>query len=73
MSFEAQFFRGSGSHHPSQSPSHVTVTPVTHSKKGNCISFVAHFSGLSEYASLMIYTSFLIGKNAKYSKKCSAV
>jgi hypothetical protein len=47
--------------------------PVTLSKKGNYISFGAHFSGLSEYASPMIYTSFLIEKNAKYSKKHSTL
>jgi hypothetical protein len=46
---------------------------VTLSKKGNYISFGAHFSGLSEYASPVIYTSFLIEKNAKYSKKCGAL
>jgi hypothetical protein len=50
--------------------SHIMVTPVTISKKGNYISSDVHFSGLSEYASPMIYTSFLIQKNAKYSKKC---
>jgi hypothetical protein len=44
---------------------------VTISKKGNFISFDAHFSGLSEYVGPVIYTSFLIEKNAKYSKKCS--
>jgi hypothetical protein len=47
----------------------ITVTSVTRSKKGNYISSDAHFSGLSEYASPMIYNSFLIEKNAKYSKK----
>jgi hypothetical protein len=49
--------------------SHITVTHVTLSKKGNYISSDAHFSGLSEYPSPMIYNSFLIEKNAKYSKK----
>jgi len=42
---------------------------VTISKKGNYISFDAHFWGLSEYAGPVIYFSFLIEKNAKYSKK----
>jgi hypothetical protein len=49
------------------------VTPVTISKKGNYISSDAYFSWLSEYTTPMIYGSFLIEKNAKYSKKCGAI
>jgi hypothetical protein len=49
------------------------VTPVTISKKGNYISSDAYFPGLSEYPTPMIYGSFLIDKNAKYSKKGSAI
>jgi hypothetical protein len=49
------------------------VTPVTTSKNRNYISSDAHFSGFSEHTGLMIYGSFLIEKNAKYSKKCDAI
>jgi hypothetical protein len=49
--------------------SHITVTHVTVSIKRNYISSDAHFSGLSEYPSPMIYNSFLIEKIAKHSKK----
>jgi hypothetical protein len=44
------------------------VTPVTISKKGNYISSDAYFSGLSEYTTPIIYGSFLLEKNVKYSK-----
>jgi hypothetical protein len=46
---------------------------VTISKKGNYISSGAHFAGLPEYTSPVIYGSPLIEKSAKYSKKCGAV
>jgi hypothetical protein len=49
------------------------VTHVTIAKKGNYISSGAHFSGLPEYTSPIIYGSPLIEKKAKYSKKCDAV
>jgi hypothetical protein len=41
--------------------------------KKEIILFGAHFLGLSEYASPMICTSFLIEKIEKYSKECSTV
>jgi hypothetical protein len=53
--------------------SHMYVTHVTIAKKGNYISSGAHFSGLPEYTSPIIYGSPLIEKRAKYSKKCGAV
>jgi hypothetical protein len=53
--------------------SHIVITPVTISKKGNYISSDAHFSGFLEYTGLMIYGSFLIEKNAKYCKRCGAI
>jgi hypothetical protein len=37
--------------------SHISVTPVTISKKGSYISSGAHFSGLPEYTSPVIYGS----------------
>jgi hypothetical protein len=46
---------------------------VTISKKGNYISSGAHFTGLPEYTSPVIYGSPLIEKSAKYSKKRGAV
>jgi hypothetical protein len=46
---------------------------VTISKKGIYISSGAHFSGLPEYTSPIIYGSPLIEKKAEYSKKCAAV
>jgi hypothetical protein len=38
-----------------------------------CACWCRSWRWLSEYTTPMIYSSFLIEKNAKYSKKCSAI